>query len=104
MFLVLYQWRIKPGKEEQFREAWRRGTLAITKRYQSFGSRLGRTADGRFVGAAEWPDEQSWRTAFSNKMAHDDHEAHALLLDAVLDGGNPVLAMTVLDDWRTNRP
>ncbi len=33
MFLVVYAWRAKPGKEAQFREAWRRGTLAITARY-----------------------------------------------------------------------
>jgi hypothetical protein len=98
MFLAVYAWRAKPGKEDQFREAWRRGTLAITARYASFGSRLCRDADGRFIGVAEWPNEASWRAAMATGMAHGDNEAHDMLLDAVLDGGSPILAMPVLDD------
>jgi len=98
MFLVIYEWRAKPGKEQLFQEAWRRGTVAITRRYRSHGSRLCRTADGRFVGAAEWPDEQAWLAAMSLGMDHDDAEARAMLDEAVLDGGAPVFAMTVIDD------
>lgn len=30
MFVALYWWRVHPGKEEQFRKAWRRGTELIT--------------------------------------------------------------------------
>ena len=98
MFLVIYEWRTKPGKDQLFREAWRRGTLAITKRYGSHGSRLCQTADGRFIGAAEWPDEASWRAAMLKGMDHDDLEARAMLTEAVMDGGAPILAMPVIDD------
>ena len=97
MFLAIYEWRAKPGREAQFREAWRRGTAAIVRKYASYGSRLCQTADGRFVGVAEWPDEASWRAAMAEGMAYDDDEARAMLSDATLDGGAPILAMPVLD-------
>ena len=98
MFLVLYKWHVKRGMEEQFREAWRRGTRAITRRYGSYGSRLCRDAEGAFVGAAEWPSEDVWREAMAKGMEHDDVEAHQMFEDATLDGGAPVLTLTILDD------
>ena len=64
MFVAVYWWRVHPGKEEQFRKAWHRGTEHITRIYGSYGSRLHRDRDGRFVGYAEWPDEATWRAAF----------------------------------------
>ncbi|HWU24960.1 MAG TPA: antibiotic biosynthesis monooxygenase [Rhizomicrobium sp.] len=98
MFLVLYRWHVKPGYEDQFREAWRRGTHAITRRYHSYGSRLCRQADGAFVGAAEWPDEAAWRAAMAQHMAHDDLEADQKFNEAIEDGGAPLLTLTILDD------
>lgn len=104
MFVAVYWWRVHPGKEDQFREAWRRGTARITERYGSFGSRLHRNLDGRFVGYAEWPDEVTWRTAFEAKMVYDDPEARAMFLEAVAEmppNGEPVFAMEVTDDLLT---
>jgi hypothetical protein len=98
MFLVLYEWHAKPGKEAQFEEAWRRGTQAITRKFGSYGSRLGRTSDGRYVGAAEWPDEAIWKAAMDVGMAYDDPEASTLFDDATQDGGAPILGMTILHD------
>ena len=66
MFVAVYWWRVHPGKEEQFRAAWRRGTEHITRIYGSHGSRLHRERDGRFVAYAEWPDEASWQRAFDS--------------------------------------
>src|SRR5437762_11998709 len=82
MFVAVYWWRVHRGKEEQFRRAWRRGTQLIQERYGSYGSRLHRDADGRFVGYAEWPDEATWRAAFNKKMVYDDPETRAAFVDA----------------------
>lgn len=101
MFVAVYWWRVHPGKEEQFRAAWRRGTELITQIYGSYGSRLHRDLDGRFVGYAEWPDEATWRHAFEQKMAYDDPETRAAFVDAVAEtpvDAAPVFAMTVTDD------
>lgn len=101
MFVAVYWWRVHPGKEEQFRTAWRRGTQAITRTYGSYGSRLHQDIDGRFIGYAEWPDEATWRAAFERKMVYDDAEARAMFIDAVSEAPPnhaPMLTMTVTDD------
>ena len=106
MFVAVYWWRVHPGKEQQFREAWRRGTERITAIYGSHGSRLHRDRDGRFVGYAVWPDEATWQAAFARKMVYDDPEARRMFIDAVAEAppnGEPVFAMTVTDDLLAGR-
>ena len=101
MFVAVYWWKVKPGKEEQFRKAWRRGTKLIQERYGSLGSRLHRDADGRFVGYAEWPDEATWRAAFDRKMVYDEPATRSAFVDAILEAptaSEPIFTMTVIDD------
>ena len=101
MFIAVYWWRVKPGKEEQFRQAWRRGTELITARYGSFGSRLHRDRDGRFVGYAQWPDYETWQRAFDAKMFYDDAETRAKFVDAIAEtapDAKPVFLMDITDD------
>lgn len=101
MYVAVYWWRVHPGKEEQFRRAWRRGTELITEKYGSYGSRLHENADGRFVAYAEWPDEATWRRAFDAKMVYDDPETRRQFVDAIAEtppGNAPVFTMTVTDD------
>ncbi|GAA2069980.1 hypothetical protein GCM10009801_20320 [Streptomyces albiaxialis] len=56
MFAVIYKWRLKQGKEEQFIASWRRMTTAIHESCGSYGSRLHRADDGTWVAYARWPD------------------------------------------------
>jgi quinol monooxygenase YgiN len=105
MFVAVYWWRVHPGKEEQFRAAWRRGTELITAKYGSLGSRLHRDKDGRFIGVAEWPDEASWRRAFDAKMVYDDPETRAAFVDAIAEAPRePLLLMDVTDDLYVGSP
>ena len=72
MFVAAYWWKVQPGKEEQFRTAWRR---------------------------AEWPDEATWQKAFDAKMVYDEPDTRAAFTDAVADTADePLLLMTVTDD------
>lgn len=106
MYVAVYAWRVKPGYEERFREAWRRGTARITEIYGSHGSRLHRAEDGRFLGYAEWPDEATWRKAFEAKMVYDDPEARAMFVEALEEDSRPgelIAAMEVTDDLLTTR-
>lgn len=101
MFVAIYAWRVRPGKEDQFRRAWCAGTRAITRKYGSFGSRLHRDASGRFIGYAEWPDEATWQAAFEAKMKYDDPVARADFLDALIPGpeaGELIASMEVVED------
>ncbi|MES2035395.1 MAG: antibiotic biosynthesis monooxygenase [Pseudomonadota bacterium] len=107
MYVAVYAWRVRPGYEARFREAWRRGTEEITKIYGSFGSRLHRASDGRFIGYAEWPDEATWRRAFDAKMVYDDAEARAMFVEALEEDSRPgelIAAMEVTDDLLTRHP
>ena len=106
MFVAIYWWRVKPGKEDQFREGWRRATDAIVKRYGSYGSRLHREADGRFIGYALWQDEKAWQMFFDDKTPSDP-QASALMRDAVAErapDGEPMLKLTVTDDLLAAMP
>jgi len=106
MFIAVYWWRVQPGKEEQFRKAWHRGTELITRIYGSYGSRLHRDRDGRFVAYAEWPDEKTWRAAFEKKMAYDEPTTRAAFLDAIAETPNdsdPIFTMEVVDDLLIRR-
>ena len=105
MFVAVYWWRVKPGMEDQFRAAWCRGTELITEKYQSYGSRLHRERDGRFVGYAEWPDYETWKRAFDAKMVYDDPETRRRFVQCIAEAppnGEPSFLMEVTDDRLTN--
>ncbi len=102
MFVAAYWWEVHPGKEEQFRKAWRRGTELIRQRYGSLGSRLhreDRNGRTRFVGIAEWPDKDTWQAAFDARMVYDEPETRRAFVEAISDAGEtPLLLMEVTDD------
>ena len=98
MFIAVYRWTVKQGMEEQFREGWRRGTVAIRRTHNSFGSRLHRTADGDFVGYAQWPSREKWQTVYDAQFPHDDKEASRMFRDAIETSHGPELLMDVTDD------
>lgn len=87
-----------------FRKAWVRGAELIRERYGSFGSRLHPDTDGRFVGYAEWPDEETWRKGYDQKMVYDEPETRAAFSNAVCEtppGNEPVFTMEVTDGLLT---
>ena len=75
MFAVLYRWKLKPGTEEAFREAWKAMTESIATRSRTGGSRLHRTDDGHFVAYAVWPSRQVWEDAGKLPSANADAAA-----------------------------
>ena len=103
MFVAAYWWDVHPGKEEQFRAAWRRGPELIREIYGSQGSRLHRELrdDGtiRYIGVAEWPDRATWQRAFDAKMVYDDPATRQAFTDAIgVWAEEPLLLMEVTDD------
>ncbi|MBU6244371.1 MAG: antibiotic biosynthesis monooxygenase [Actinomycetales bacterium] len=87
-FVVLYRWRIAPGRERQFAEAWEEVTNALLAR-GSQGSRLHRGDDGLWYAYAQWPSQDARRRAFDRPSEHADasarmHEAVAEYLPEVI--------------------
>ena len=68
MFVVIYRWRLKPGREDDFVAAWSRTTEVIREKCGSGGSALAGKADGTWAAIARWPDREAWK----NCHATDD--------------------------------
>lgn len=64
MFIVIYEFEVKEGREPAFREAWLELTRLIYRQAGSLGSRLHHTnTPGLMLGYAQWPSREHWRQA-----------------------------------------
>src|SRR5262245_3082183 len=71
-FVVLYRWRLHPGAEESFAEAWSRVTELLRSERGSLGSRLHRGSDGLWYGYAQWPSAAAREQAFAGPSVDAD--------------------------------
>ena len=81
-FCVIYRWRVVPGREAQFQEAWETVTQEIRDHEGGFGSRLHRATDGTWVAYAQWPDREAWEAA---GLSTDRGRAAMELLSAAVE-------------------
>jgi heme-degrading monooxygenase HmoA len=65
MFVVLYKWRLRPGHEKEFVQAWSRVSELLLKERGSLGSRLHFGSDGLWYSYAQWPSAQAREEAFA---------------------------------------
>lgn len=61
---VLYRWRLKPGRDAEFREAWTEGTRRIHETCGSHGAALHCDEDGIYWSYALWPSEDARKACF----------------------------------------
>lgn len=94
-FAVVYQWRIKPGKEGQFHEAWEKLTRSLYEHRGAQGSRLHRTDSGTLVAYAQWPSREHWERSCA--LHEQDAALSALMLDAVEETWSPMFLTTLAD-------
>jgi quinol monooxygenase YgiN len=102
MFVALYRWRVKPGREAEFRAAWVAVTEATYRTYGSLGSRLHRDADGAWVAYAQWPSRAAWEAAWTQGKPADP-AATATMRDCVEADSvdvqrRPTMCLEVADD------
>jgi heme-degrading monooxygenase HmoA len=64
-FVVLYRWRLHPGMESSFIEAWSRLSELLRSERGSLGSRLHCGSDGLWYSYAQWPSAQARKDAFA---------------------------------------
>ena len=56
-FAVLYRWKLKPGREQDFKQAWAEATRLIHEHCGSYGACLHEDVDGTVWSYARWPSD-----------------------------------------------
>ncbi len=93
-FTVLYRWRLKPGAEQRFRDAWESVSRELLSR-GSLGSRLHRADDGTFVSYAQWPSSDARQRAFEQPT--DCGEAHRVMADSIAESFDEIILVLLVD-------
>jgi hypothetical protein len=93
-FTLLYRWRLRPGMEAAFVEAWTQVSLELRQR-GSLGSRLHRGPDGLSYSYAQWPSEGARAAAFS--LPPGDAAARTAMRDAIAESLPELVLESVSD-------
>lgn len=93
-FVVLYRWRLHPGSEDDFVQAWSLTTELLRAR-GSLGSRLHRGSDGLWYGYAQWPSAQTRAEAFA--LGPVDDSASARMRQAIAESLPEIVLEPVAD-------
>ncbi len=101
MFVVIYRWKLKDGKESDFKDAWRRATEAIYRRRGSLGSQLMKAGDGTYYAIARWPDRDLWLNRSQPEAA--DPEA-SKTMGELTEAAYPPIELEVSEDMLQLQP
>ena len=93
-FVVLYRWRLHPGLESSFVEAWSSITELLRDTGGSLGSRLHRGSDGIWYAYAQWASDEVRQRAFSLSV---DPAASAQMRAAVAESYPELVLESVAD-------
>ena len=94
-FAVLYRWRLHPGFEQQFIDAWSRISALLRDERGSLGSRLHRSQDGLWYSYAQWPSAEARDVAFAGDPV--DAEAARLMREAIAISMPEIVLESVVD-------
>ena len=94
-FAVLYRWRLHPGAEASFVEAWSRVSELYLSERGSLGSRLHRGPEGIWYSYAQWPSAEARQRAFS--MEPLDAEAERQMQEAIAEHLPSIVLESVAD-------
>ena len=103
MIAFLYRMRLKPGREHDYDDAWREGTLIARERFGSGGSHLFALEDGTRIAFALWPDKESRDRYFAWRRQNPTPKSKILLEAMDQDLGEEVLE-SINDLWLPTRP
>lgn len=81
VFTVIYSFKVKPEKHNEFEKAWRDLTILYRDFAGSLGSRLHKESDNVYVAYAQWPNKKSWEDS-NEKLPDESGESRILMRDA----------------------
>lgn len=73
MYIVLYNFQIKPELEKDFIKGWKGLTSLIYKFEGSLGSRLHKKDNENYIAYAQWPNKTVFENSGSNLPEQADH-------------------------------
>jgi quinol monooxygenase YgiN len=98
MFIAVYEFEIKDGKQAEFREAWLEVTKVIYKYCGSFGSRLHISENPNvLVGYAQWPSRELWEK--DHDIADKQYQYFRQKMRDCLVKSKTVYELEVSDDY-----
>jgi heme-degrading monooxygenase HmoA len=95
VLVVLYRWRLHPGMESSFIEAWSRLSDRLRSQRGSLGSRLHHGDDGLWYSYAQWPSAQARQDAFA--LGSVDPAASKQMEQAIAERYPEVMRESVAD-------
>ncbi|MBE9547956.1 MAG: antibiotic biosynthesis monooxygenase [Proteobacteria bacterium] len=98
MFIAIYEFQVKSGSEDSFRESWSKLTHCIFQQNGSLGSRLHKQDEDRFVAYAQWPDRQSWESS-REKGLNEEGEIARRQMWETLEAASTVYELDLVDDY-----
>ncbi|MEM1282302.1 MAG: hypothetical protein AAGG81_01970 [Chlamydiota bacterium] len=104
MFAVIYRGYIKPGRELDYRSAWRTIATYFVEKRGALGSCLHKTEDDLWLAYSRWPDEEtrnaSWpkeEDSFATELPQEIRDAVVVLKDTI-HKQLPEITMEIVDD------
>ena len=105
MYIVMFEFVVKPGREAEFLAAWPKVTQGIYLFKGSLGSRLHKSEAGQWIAYAQWPDRDTYERAATTEMNDTYHAEHQAMRDALnLEATRIVYKMDVECDYLQRRP
>lgn len=95
MFVVLYQWQLKPERLKEFQEGWSEIVHRNIEKYGALGSKLFKSSEDNWYSYSEWTSKACWEAASNMDDSHQ--EARKKMVSAILRSSPPVLMTPVLD-------
>lgn len=94
-FCAIYRWRLHPGSEEAFVQAWSRVTQLLRAERGSLGSRLHRGPDDVWYSYTQWPSAEAKAEGLARPSV--DPEAWQRLRDAIAESLPEIVLEPVSD-------
>ncbi|NVK55793.1 MAG: antibiotic biosynthesis monooxygenase [Alteromonadaceae bacterium] len=105
MYIVMFEFVVKPGREADFLAAWPRVTQGIYLFKGSLGSRLHKSEEGQWIAYAQWPDRDTFERAAGVDMNEAYNVEHQAMRDALnLQDTRILYKMDVTCDYLQRRP
>ncbi len=102
MFAVLYSFKVKIGKDQQFVDSWRGLTKLIYKHEGSLGSRLHKEKEGEYLAYAQWPSKDIWENSGKN-MPPEAEQFRVAMRESCLEI-KTIHTLSVTDDLLQSKP